>query len=69
MVAPDHWTSSGTPLIEKDNADKPYLTRLRVDHLFEPDYLLFLNCFMAKECFCNGKGGQALNFQQHGSGP
>jgi hypothetical protein len=34
--APTQWTQSVTPLIEKDEG-KPYLTRLRVIHLFEAD--------------------------------
>ena len=39
--APERWTHSVTPLIEKDEG-RPYLTRLRVIHLFEADYNLFL---------------------------
>ena len=37
--APDRWCISVTPLIEKQ-AGKPFLTRLRVIHLFEADYNL-----------------------------
>ena len=38
--APERWLLSVTPLIEKDEG-LPYLTRLRVIHLFEADYNLF----------------------------
>ena len=38
--APERCTHSVTPLIEKDEG-LPYLTRLRVIHLFEADFNLF----------------------------
>ena len=39
--APERWTHSITPLIEKDKGQS-FLTRLRVIHLFKADYNLFL---------------------------
>ncbi|KAI2493431.1 hypothetical protein MHU86_21130 [Fragilaria crotonensis] len=66
--APDRWTSSVTPMIEKDDG-KPYLTRLRVIHLFEADYNLFLKILFGKRLVRNGEISNALNDQQHGSRP
>jgi hypothetical protein len=43
----ERWTHSITPLIEKDEG-KPFLTRLRVIHLFEADYNLFLKIVYGK---------------------
>ena len=45
--APTRWLNSVTPLIEKDDG-KPYLTRLRVIHLFEADYNLFLKLLFGR---------------------
>ena len=45
--APKRWTHSVTPLIEKDEGF-PFLTRLRVIHLFEADYNLFLKLASGK---------------------
>lgn len=50
--APDRWTKSVTPMIEKDEG-KPYLTRLRVIHLFEADYNLFLKILFGKRLVRN----------------
>ena len=66
--APQRWTQSITPLIEKDDG-KPYLTRLRVIHLFEADYNLFLKILFGKRLVRNGERSNALNDQQHGSRP
>lgn len=66
--APSRWTHSVTPLIEKDEG-KPYLTRLRVIHLFEADYNLFLKLLFGKRLVKNGERSNALNDQQHGSRP
>ncbi|KAI2513930.1 hypothetical protein MHU86_314 [Fragilaria crotonensis] len=66
--APDRWTHSVTPLIEKD-AGRPYLTRLRVIHLFEADYNLFLKIIYGRRMVKNAEQAQALNDQQHGSRP
>ena len=66
--APDRWTHSVTPLIEKDDG-KPYLTRLRVIHLFEADYNLFLKLIYGKRMVRNAEKSNALNDQQHGSRP
>jgi hypothetical protein len=66
--APDRWTQSVTPLIEKDEG-KPYLTRLRVIHLFEADYNLFLKILFGKRLVRNAEKHNALNDQQHGSRP
>jgi hypothetical protein len=63
--APARWT----PMIEKDRG-KPYLTHLRVIHLFEADYNLFLKIlFLGKRLVRNGEKSNALNDQQHGSRP
>jgi hypothetical protein len=56
------------PLIEKDEG-KPYLTRLRVIHLFNADYNLFLETLYGKRLVRNGEKYDALNDQQHGSRP
>ena len=66
--APERWTHSVTPLIEKD-AGRPYLTRLRVIHLFEADYNLFLKIIYGRRMVKNAEMAQALNDQQHGSRP
>ena len=55
-------------MIEKDEG-KPYLTRLRVIHLFEADYNLFLKILFGKRLVRNGEKYDALNDQQHGSQP
>ena len=66
--APDRWLLSVTPLIEKDEG-LPYLTRLRVIHLFEADYNLFLKLVYGRRMVKNAKKANALNDQQHGSRP
>jgi hypothetical protein len=66
--APERWTHSVTPMIEKDEG-KPFLTRLRVIHLFEADYNLFLKILFGKRMVSNGERCHALNDQQHGSRP
>ena len=66
--APDRWTHSVTPMIEKDEG-KPYLTRLRIIHLFEADYNLFLKILFGRRLVSNGEQYNALNDQQHGSRP
>ena len=45
--APDRWTHSDTPLIEKDEG-LPFLTWLWVIHLFEADYNLFLKLIFGR---------------------
>ena len=52
--APDRWTHFVTPLIEKEEG-KPYLTRLRVIHLFEADYNLFLKIISGRRMVKNGE--------------
>ena len=66
--APDRWLLSVTPLIEKDEG-LPYLTRLRVIHLFEADYNLFLKLVYGRRMVQNAEKANALNDQQHGSRP
>ena len=66
--APERWTHSVTPLLEKDEG-KPYLTRLRVIHLFEADYNLFLKLLYGRRLVQNAERAHALNDQQHGSRP
>jgi Reverse transcriptase (RNA-dependent DNA polymerase) len=66
--APERWTHSVTPMIEKDEG-KPFLTRLRIIHLFEADYNLFLKILFGRRMVSNGEHFQALNDQQHGSRP
>jgi hypothetical protein len=63
--APDQWNHSVTPMIEKDKG-KPFLTRLRIVHLFEADYNLFLKIlFLGRRMLIsNGKRFYALNDQQ-----
>ena len=64
----ERWTHSVTPLIEKDPGT-PYLTRLRVIHLFEADYNLFLKLIYGRRMVSNAEKAEALNDQQHGSRP
>jgi hypothetical protein len=66
--APERWTHSVTPMLEKDEG-KPFLTRLRIIHLFEADYNLFLKILYGKRMVSNGERFHALNDQQHGSRP
>ena len=66
--APDQWLRSVTPLIEKDDG-LPYLTRLRVIHLFEADYNLFLKLVYGRRLVKNAERSHSLNDQQHGSRP
>ncbi len=66
--SPERWTHSITPLIEKDEG-KPFLTRLRVIHLFEADYNLFLKIVYGKRMVRHAEKCEALNDQQHGSRP
>ena len=66
--APDRWPLSVTPLIKKDEG-LPYLTRLRVIHLFEADYNLILKLVYGKRLVKNAEKANALNNQQHGSRP
>ena len=66
--APARWTYSVTPLIEKDPG-RPFLTRLRVIHLFEADYNLFLKIIFGRRMVKNAEAANALNDQQHGSRP
>ena len=65
--APERWCLSVTPLIEKE-AGKPFLTRLRVIHLFEADYNLFLKIHYSR-IVKNATKANALNDQAHGSRP
>jgi hypothetical protein len=51
--ASERWTRSVTPLIEKDEG-MPLLTRLRVIHLFEADYNLFLKIIYGRRMVKNG---------------
>ena len=66
--APERWTRSVTPLIEKDEG-MPLLTRLRVIHLFEADYNLFLKIIYGRRMVKNGERNNAMNDQQHGARP
>jgi hypothetical protein len=66
--APERWTRSVTPMIEKDEG-KPFLTRLRIIHLFEADYNLFLKILFGRRMVSNGERSHAFNDQQHGSRP
>ena len=66
--APERWTHSVMPLIEKDEG-LPFLTRLRVIHLFEADYNLFLKLIYGRRLVTNAEMAEALNDQQHGSRP
>jgi hypothetical protein len=66
--APERWTRSVTPLIEKDEG-MPLLTRLRVIHLFEADYNLFLKIIYGRRMAKNGERNDAMNDQQHGARP
>ena len=66
--APDRWLISVTLLIEKDEG-LPYLTCLRVIHLFEADYNLFLKLIYGRRIVKNAEKANALNDQQHGSRP
>jgi hypothetical protein len=66
--SPERWTHSVTPLIEKDEG-KPFLTRLRIIHLFEADYNLFLKILFGRRMVSNAERYNALNDQQHGSRP
>jgi hypothetical protein len=52
--APERWTHSVTPMIEKDEG-KPFLTRLRIIHLFEADYNLFLKILFGRRMVSNGE--------------
>jgi hypothetical protein len=52
--APERWTRLVTPLIEKDKG-LPLLTRLRVIHLFEADYNLFLKIIYGRRMVKNGE--------------
>ena len=64
----DRWLLSVTPMIEKVEG-LPYLTRLRVIHLFEADYNLFLKLVYGRRMVKNAELANALNNQQHGSRP
>jgi hypothetical protein len=66
--APERWTHSITPLIEKDEG-QPFLTRLQVIHLFEADYNLFLKVVYGKRLVRNAEKSNALHDQKHGSSP
>ena len=66
--APDRWTHSVIPLIEKEEG-RPCLTRLRVIRLFEADYNLFLKIIYGRRMVKNGERNHAMNDQQHGSRP
>ena len=66
--APERWTRSVTPLIEKEEG-MPYLTRLRVIHLFEADYNLLLKIIYGRRIVKNDERNNAMNDQQHGSQP
>jgi hypothetical protein len=49
---------------------EPFLTRLRIIHLFEADYNLFLKILFGRSCMVsNEERSQALNDQQYQSGP
>jgi hypothetical protein len=67
-IAPEGWTRSVTPLIEKQEG-MPLFTRLRVIHLFEADYNLFLKIIHGRRMIKNGERNNAMNDQQHGSRP
>ncbi len=54
---------------DRKGRGKPYLTRLRVIHLFEADYSLFLKIVFDKRLVRNREKHDALNDQQHGSRP
>jgi hypothetical protein len=55
--APERWTRSVTSLIEKEEG-MPYLTRLRVIHLFEADYNLFIKIIYGRRMVQNGERKQ-----------
>ena len=66
--APERWTHSITPLIEKDEG-QPYLPQRRVIHLVEADYNLFLKLIYGTRLVCNAEQSHVLNNQQNGSRP
>ncbi len=65
-LTPSRWCQAISVLIEKDPG-KPNINRLRIIHLFEADYNLFLKVLWAR-CLINcGQQAKVLGQAQHGS--
>ena len=66
-IALDRWCKSVTVMIEKDTGI-PAIHRLRIIHLYEADYNLFLKLQWGLRLVRHGEKHHGLNEQQFGSG-
>ena len=67
-LVPRQWCTAIGVLLEKDPG-RPSINRLRVIHLFEADYNLFLKIFWARRLVHRGEGHQQFGEDQRGSQP
>jgi hypothetical protein len=65
-IALDRWCKSVTVMIEKDTG-VPAIHRLRITHIYEADYNLFLNLQWGLRLVRHGEKHHGLNDQQFGS--
>ena len=67
-IAPPRWCKAVNIMIEKDKG-KPKINRLRIIHLFEADYNLFLKIMWGSRLVRRSVQMNLLNDSQHGSVP
>jgi hypothetical protein len=65
-LAPKRWTKAISVLLEKD-CGQPNINRLRIIHLFEADYNLFLKIMWAQRLVARGEEYHLLGESQQGS--
>ena len=65
-LVPTRWTQAVSVLLEKDPG-RPSLNRLRIIHLFEADYNLFLKLLWAKRLIARGEEHNQFGEAQQGS--
>ena len=63
------WCNAVNILIEKDSGQQPKITRLRIIHLFEADFNLFLKLIWGSRLVKRAVSLNLLNNGQHGSIP
>jgi hypothetical protein len=64
----DRWTTSHTSMIQKINGNSR-IDKLRVIHIYEADYNLFLKIFWGRKMVFNSERNNQLNEGQYGSRP
>jgi hypothetical protein len=68
-IALDRWSNSVTVMLEKDAGAPRCIKRLRIIHLFEADFNLFLKLQWGSRLVKHAVKHDLLNDSQHGSTP